>query len=92
MKAPPQSARHGVRIRLLYAIIAGVATILCGASIAFSIHQPAFTSAALAILGFCSFNAMIAMVLSARREETVHQLATDQEDVPLLTEGRDGSV
>lgn len=49
--------------------------------------------AALAIVGFCSFNAMIALVMSARREEAVHQLA-NREDPPMLVseDGVDGSV
>ena len=61
-------------------------------AVVFSLQAP-FTMAALAIIGFCSFNAMIALVMSARREETVHQLANGEDLKELVAEnGVDGSL
>lgn len=46
--------------------------------------QAPFTMAAMAIFGFCAFNATIALIYSARREEVVHRMALDSDTAPKL--------
>ena len=85
-------AQRGVHSRLGMAAFAGFTTLVCVIAFLFSFQTP-FAMAALSIVGFCSFIVMLALVLSARREETLHRIA-NREPVARLTDenGFDGSV
>ncbi len=55
--------------------------------------QGPFSLAVLAILAFLSFNATIALVMSARREEAVHGLEGNNSTPALLEcDGVDGTI
>lgn len=88
----PQVVRQAASGRLWLA--AGSASLTVTALVAALVStQGPFTLAVLVILAFFSFNATIALVLSARREETVHgMLGNDDESKLLESEGIDGSV
>lgn len=70
----PGMARDGVRSRLWSACIAVGVTFICIVGLVLW-PQTSFATAALFSVGFCAFNAAIALILSARREESVHELA-----------------
>lgn len=61
----------------------GLLTVVCMIAVLFAGQAP-FTMAAMAIFGFCTFNATIALIYSARREEFVHRLALDSDTAPKL--------
>lgn len=90
--ADPDSASRGVRNRLAGAMVAVALTSICiGTGLVIPLSWFAATFAF--TLGFSSFGAGIALVLSARHEERVHELAAqlDAEDVlaPLPDGGED---
>ena len=85
-------ARRGVQSRLRLAMMGMTAAVFCMVAV-FVWPQTHFGVAALGAFGFCALNLAVAAILSARREEFVHRLASSMEDVPRLEEhGVDGSV
>lgn len=74
MKVDAQSARRGVRLRLLGALVAVSVTLVCFVYAALSAMSTFGATFALAV-GLCSFGAAVALLLSARQEEEVHALA-----------------
>ncbi|MEM1348245.1 MAG: hypothetical protein AAGI01_06815 [Myxococcota bacterium] len=73
---PPGAVKRGVQLRLLGAAVGALVTLLCLGSI-IGLDLPQFTMMALASLGAGSVASTVAMALSARREEHIHQLASD---------------
>jgi hypothetical protein len=89
------AARRGVHARLAGAILAATLACACAAFALFgSLDRFALMSAI--ATGLASTSAAIALILSARREETMHRLAHDLTHQPLLEDRReqatDGSV
>lgn len=102
MEIDPQTASRGVQSRLFGALVAVLVTLV---SIVWGLSASAFTlSATFAfIVGSVSLGAAIALLMSARREEEVHELANELTEGPklpadpgfiaYLDEGRpDGSI
>jgi hypothetical protein len=77
------SARRGVRDRLLLAMLGGLATITCLLLILGSSQAP-FGVVWLSSVAFCSVSSVIALLLSARQEETIHRLAVELVERPRL--------
>lgn len=77
------AATRGVRNRLFGAMFAAALVWVCAACI---VMLPLSTFSALVLSGFGlgSLSAAVAMLLSARREELMHQLASDLHELPLL--------
>lgn len=77
------AATRGVRNRLYGAIFAAVLVWICAACL---VVLPLSTFSALVLSGFGvgALSAVIAMLLSARREELMHQLASDLHHMPQL--------
>lgn len=72
----PDAAARGVQARLSGAMFAGMITAACMFSLL--VLAPArYTALALIITAIGSFTGSVALILSARREELVHQLASD---------------
>lgn len=89
-----KAATRGVRNRLLGAIFAASLVWVCAACI---VLLPLSTFSALVLSGFGlgALSAVVAMLLSARREELMHQLASDLHHMPQLehdSSWTDGSV
>ena len=89
-------AQRGVTNRLRLAMV-GISTAMFCVMAVFIWPQSQFGLAALGAFGFCALNLAVAALLSARREEFVHRLASSMDDVPLLeappeSRGVDGSV
>lgn len=83
MKIDPRSALRGVRSRLMGAMGAASMTLICMLyALATSIGSFGATFAF--TTGLCSFAAAVALLLSARHEEEVHQLASDFARADLL--------
>jgi hypothetical protein len=76
-------ARRGVRDRLLLAMLGGLTTITCMVLILASSQAP-FGVVWLSSVAFCSVSSVVALLLSARREETIHRLAVELVERPLL--------
>lgn len=93
MKA--DTAQRGVSARLFAATALLMVTLLCvlamlaGSTVTFGIVAGAAT-------GFCAFMAAIALLLSARREESLHRLANEPARALLTAEapndGTDGEL
>ncbi len=81
MIVDPQSARQGVRTRLVGAVIAASTTLICILYAMFS-SLSSFGSTFALTVGVCSFGAAVALLLSARHEEEVHGLAAEFDDHP----------
>ncbi|MFU8806063.1 MAG: hypothetical protein ACNA8W_19785 [Bradymonadaceae bacterium] len=80
MEIDPQTAARGVKSRLLGALIAVMLTlgsILWGVSVAAVSMSATFAF----IVGSVSLGAAIALLMSARREEEVHELASELNDM-----------
>jgi len=72
----PDAVKRGVQSRLLGAALCAFVTLVClGALIGLDLHR--FTMMAIASLGMGSVASTVAMALSARREEHIHQLASE---------------
>lgn len=83
------SAKRGVSLRLFSAVASLLVTIIClGVLVGGS--SSTFGMVAIFSVGFCAFNAGIALLLSARREESLHMLANESVG-GLLTDGADGA-
>jgi len=91
MPVNAKMARRGVSSRLWLATAAVAVTFGCVVAVVVG-AQTQFGVAALLGVAFCAFNAAVALLMSARREESVHRLATELSDRPLLeTDGADGA-
>jgi hypothetical protein len=87
------SARRGVNLRLFAAVGSLFLTVVCVVGILVGGTSTMGIIAAFSI-GFVAFNAGIALLLAARREESLHMLANDGSPRLLAAEpdGTDGSV
>lgn len=83
MKVDPRSAQRGIRTRLLGAIFAAAITLICVLYAMLS-SMGTFGSTFALTMGLCSFGAAVGLLLSARHEEEVHQLAADFEERTLF--------
>jgi hypothetical protein len=96
MVVDSRSANRGIRSRLLGAISAAIVTLICLLSIFLSPITLGSTFALTVAIG--SLGLSIALIMSARREEIVHQVAGEltregeQEPLRLPSGHRDGSV
>ncbi|QDG53375.1 hypothetical protein FIV42_22305 [Persicimonas caeni] len=79
MRVDPQSALRGVRTRLVGAVIAASTTLVC-VLYAMLTSMSSFGSTFALTFGLCSFGAAVALLLSARHEEEVHELASEFND------------
>lgn len=92
MEVRANAAKRAASTRLWLATACASLTVTAVVAAVVS-SQGAFALAALLILAFFSFNATVALVLSARREERVHGLvAADPVPAQLEFDGVDGSV
>lgn len=92
MECDPRSASRGVRSRLVGAVVALAVTLLCLLT-AFVFPLSTFTTTFAFTLGFSSFGAGVALLMSARQEEQVHEIGArldGAEDEPALPEGNEG--
>jgi hypothetical protein len=82
MKVEPDAASRGVRTRLIGALVALGVTLACIVSIV-SAPLSTFSATFAFTMGLSSFGAAIGLVMSARHEEEIHQLAArlDRSDV-----------
>lgn len=88
---PRDAAARGVRARLYVAAIAGALTLLCLLQIVLG-RPETYAFIALATMGSSGLLATVTLVLSARREEEVHQLASEMSrEIPLLPAGEGGA-
>ncbi len=87
----PKLAQRGASTRLWLAAGSASLTLVAIVAALLSTQGP-FSLAVLAILAFLSFNATIALVMSARREEAVHGLEGNQTPPLLECDGADGHV
>lgn len=89
------SASRGVRKRLGGAVLALVITVLC-ISVAVATSMATFSGLFALTLGASSLGAAVALIMSARNEEIVHDAAgrLDESDDELLidSDGTDGWV
>lgn len=76
MQVDPQSALRGVRARLVGAVGATSVTLVCLLYAMLSSLSTFGATFALTV-GLCSFGAAVALLLSARHEEEVHELAAE---------------
>jgi hypothetical protein len=76
-------ARRAVRDRLWLGVVAVGFAAFCGLLVIAG-AQTSFGTAALSAFGFTSLSFAIASLLSARREESVHRLASELDQKPLL--------
>ena len=83
MQVEPGSAQKGIRMRLIGAVVAASTTLLCIIYAMLSSIGTFGATFALAV-GLCSFGAAVGLVLSARHEEEVHQLAARFADLALV--------
>lgn len=74
MSVDPDSAQRGVRARLMGAVGAASTTLICIVYAMLASVGSFGATFALAI-GLCSFGAAVGLLLSARHEEEVHELA-----------------
>lgn len=87
------TARRGVKLRLFAAVGSLLLTLICLVGSLVGGMSTMGLIAAFSI-GFTAFNAGVAFLLSARREEDLHMLANDVAPGPagLLTSGVDGDI
>ncbi len=76
MVVDSQAALRGVRARLIGAVAAASVTLVCLLYAVLSSLSSFGVTFALTV-GLCSFGAAVALLLSARHEEEVHELATE---------------
>ena len=84
------AASRGVRSRLYVASAAAALTLACLLGMALG-GQGTFAMIALGSMAFGGLLATLTLVLSARREEVVHQLASDLDRQPPLLPGAGGA-
>ncbi|MFW6058457.1 MAG: hypothetical protein ACOC9W_06340 [Persicimonas sp.] len=82
MEVDPQSAMRGVRSRLIGAVMAASVTLVCVLYAMLS-SMGSFGATFALTVGLCSFGAAVALLLSARHEEEVHELAFQFEQLPV---------
>lgn len=87
----PKLARRAASTRLWLAAGSASLTLLSIIAALVSTQGP-FSLAVLAMMAFLSFNATIALVMSARREEAVHGLEGNNTPPLLECDGVDGQV
>jgi hypothetical protein len=85
MRVDPESAQRGVRARLMGAVGAASTTLVCIVYAMLASVGSFGATFALAI-GVCSFGAAVALLLSARHEEEVHELAAQFDRTALADE------
>lgn len=85
MQVDPDSALKGVRTRLVGALAAAAVTLVCFMYAMLS-SLSSFGGTFALTIGVCSFGAAVALLLSARHEEEVHELASsfEREDLRSL--------
>mgnify|MGYP000253463087 FL=1 len=90
LRVDAKAAERGVRTRLLGGVLAGAMTFACALAVIFMAPDK-FTFLALTALAVSGLLVAISLILSARREEIVHQLASDLQEDPqkLLTDEHD---
>lgn len=76
MRLAPDAASRGVQARLSGALLTGLVTAVCLFSL-LALQPAGFTAIALIITAIGAFTGSVSLILSARREELVHQLAND---------------
>ncbi len=81
MEVDPQSAMRGVRSRLVGAVMAASVTLVCVLYAMLS-SLGSFGATFALTVGICSFGAAVALLLSARHEEEVHELAFQFDKLP----------
>lgn len=81
------AARRGVALRL-YSAVAALVVVMACVSLLLLTSPEGFALAALVFFGLGALSMAVAMLLSARREELVHQLAHDMHHQMLLTHER----
>ena len=95
MEFDPHSASRGVRSRLVGAIAGLAVTLLC-ILIGFVFPLSTFATTFAFTLGFSSFGAAVALLMSARQEEEMHEIGAqlDAPEVDALPEedGTDGNL
>lgn len=79
MRVDPQSALRGVRSRLVGAVAAASTTLICLLYAMLS-SLSSFGSTFALTVGVCSFGAAVALLMSARHEEEVHEMAAGFDD------------
>lgn len=88
------AAARGIQKQLYGALFAAAVTGICALCVVI-FPMTKFTVMVLVSLGVGSLSASIAMLMSARREELVHQLASDLHNQPQLEyepEATDGTI
>jgi len=99
MTFDPESASRGVQSRLVGAIVALAVTLFCLLT-GFVFSLSTFATTFAVTLGFSSFGAAVALLMSARQEEEVHEIGERLDNRPLPEgtsngagdDGTDGSV
>lgn len=89
LRVDAKAAERGVRTRLLGGVLAGALTFACALAVIFMAPDK-FTFLALTALAVSGLLVAISLIMSARREELVHQLASDLQEDPhklLVDEG-----
>ena len=82
MRVDPQSALRGVRTRLVGAVAAASITLICVLYAMLS-SLSSFGSTFALTVGVCAFGAAVALLMSARHEEEVHEMAAGFDDLHL---------
>ncbi|MFB6350597.1 MAG: hypothetical protein ABEN55_19525 [Bradymonadaceae bacterium] len=88
MEFDPDSASRGVRSRLVGAIAALIVTVFCLLT-GFVFSLSTFATAFAFTLGLSSFGAGVALLMSARQEEEVHEIGARLDDPKLPVDGPD---
>jgi len=81
LRVDAKAAERGVHVRLLGAIVAGAVT-FASAFAVLAMSPDKFTFLALTALAVSGLLVTVSLILSARREELVHQLANDLQGEP----------
>ena len=88
------AASRGVRVRLYGGMVAAAMVWICAACIVI-LPMSTFSVIVLSTFGLGALSAAVAMLLSARREEVMHKLASDLHHMPQIEHDpsvRDGSL